>query len=151
MLKGRATIDLHDTIKGTYKRIVKENLVTNAYKYHLQSTILMNGENNLIDMTGSNGALSIGDVTLAGLLLFDGPLVESVENVHLPGDVHIVGYSDRSVDTSNPKRGSYNTLESGKTDSGITNVWDFTTAQANGIISALSLTNIKAGADPIGY
>lgn len=150
MLKGHATIDLHDTVKGTYKRIERENLVTNAYKYHLQSVILMNGENTGIDLTGANGALSIGDVALGGLLLFNGQLTESADNIHYPGDCQIVGYADHTSDTTNPQRGSYNTIESGKTDNGITHVWDFTTAQANGIIAALSLTNIIAGADPIG-
>ena len=150
MLKGHATIDLHDTVRGTYKRFEKDNLVTNAYKYHLQSTILMNCENNAFNMTGENGALSIAGVTLGGLLLFDGALTENAENIHYPGDVHIVGYSDQTTDLSNPRRGSYNTLESGKTGSGYTHVWDFSTAQGNGIIGALSLTNIKAGADPIG-
>ena len=150
MLKGHATIDLHDVVKGTYKRIEHENLVTNAYKYHLQSVILMNNENSSIEITGNNGALSIGDVALGGLLLFNGQLTENVENIHYPGDCRIVGYADHTSDTTNPQRGSYNSIESGKSDDGITHVWDFTTAQGNGLIAALSLTNIIAGADPIG-
>lgn len=150
MLKGHATIDLHDTIRGTYKRFEKDNLVTNAYKYHLQSSILMNGENSAIDPVSRNGALPLARITLGGLMLFDGALTENANNVQFPGDVHLMGYSDDTVDLSNPLRGSYNTLESGATGQGYTHVWDFTTAQGNGEIASLALTNVKGGADPIG-
>ena len=151
MLKGHATIDLHDTIRGTYKRIERDNLVTNAYKYHLQSVILMNGENNSIEMTGKNGALSIAEVTLGGLMLFDGSLTENADNVNFPGNVHLMGYADDTVDSSNPLRGSYNSIESGRTGQGYTHVWDFSTAQGNGEIGSIALTNVKGGSDPIGY
>ncbi len=150
MLKGHATIDLHDTIRGTYKRFEQDNLVTNAYKYHLQSAILMNGENSSIEPISRNGALPLATVTLGGLMLFDGTLTENVNNVHFPGDVHLMGYADDTVDSSNPLRGSYNSLESGKTGQGYTHVWDFSTAQGNGEIASLALTNVKGGADPIG-
>ncbi len=152
MLKGHATIDLHDTVRGTYKRYEHDNLVTNAYKYHLASTILMSAETAATyPLLGENGALSLCDIALAGLMMFDGSLEEDADNVHFPGNVHLVGYADRTTDMSNPMRGSYNSLESKKTDRGCMSVWDFTTAKCNGPISALSLTNIRAGADPVGY
>ncbi len=152
MLKGHATIDLHDTVRGTYKRYEQDNLVTNAYKYHLASTILMSAETAATyPLVGENGALALCDVALAGLMMFDGSLEEDADNVRFPGDVHLAGYADRTTDTANPMRGSYNSLESKKTDRGFMSVWDFTTAQCNGPIASLSLTNIRAGADPIGY
>ncbi len=85
---------------------------------------------------------------LGGLFLFDGALTEDVTNVHFPSDVHLVGHAGQYQNTDNPLRGSVNTLESMRTETGYQTVWDFNTSQANGTIASLALTNSQAGEYP---
>lgn len=153
-LRGHAVVDLHDTVRGTYKRVEADNLVTDAYKYHMATCILANYYDCRRYMSGYSGSIAtsvfpLADVTLGGLMIFDGELTEDVKNVHFPSDVHLVGYADRGGDATNAMRGTYNNLESGRTDTGHKSVWDFTTSQCNSVIKSLSLTNINAGADPV--
>ena len=144
MIKGKATIELFDAKTGELQQRTEDhNLVTNALKY-------------VMNICAAEGAdlddqiFPIARVALGGILLFDDTLEESVDNVYMPtGNVHLVGYADRSVNTSDKHRGSYNSVESGKTDDGYKSVWDFGTSQANGTIKSIARTSNYAASDPI--
>lgn len=85
--------------------------------------------------------MPLANTVLGGIMLFDGRLTEDVNNIYLPGaDAHLVGYAMQNTDISNPIRGSYNSIESGRTSTGYTSVWDFSTSQGNGTIRSLART-----------
>ena len=135
-MRGHCEIRLHNKETHTYKKIDADNLVTNAWKYMLSYQAMA-------ESTGSN-TFPIAENILGGLMLFDGSLTENAENVCFPHGAHLVGYGDRSADAADPMRGTYNLLESGPWDQGYTHVWDFSTAQCNKTISAISLTGVRA-------
>ena len=118
MLKGHLQIDLHNEITGA------------------------KGVNEFDDL------LPVATKALGGLFLFDGTLTEDVNNVHFPMNVHLIGHAGQSTNTASKLGGSINTAESGRTDTGYVNVWDFSTSQANGTIASLALTHTKAGVNP---
>ena len=141
-MKGHAKIELYNAESGELERVYEEdNLVTNAVKYLLAFM-------NKINRQPSNEVTPIATNALGGIMLFDETLEEDPDNVEFPSDAHLVGYSDRSLNTGNPMRGSFNSLESGSRDDGYTAVWDFGTSQANGTIKSVALTSNYSGADP---
>ena len=144
MIKGKATIELFDAKTGELQQRTEDhNLVTNALKYVMNICAAEGADLN-------DEIFPIARVALGGILLFDDTLEESVDNVYMPtGNVHLVGYADRSVNTSDKHRGSYNSAESGKTDDGYKSVWDFGTSQANGTIKSIARTSNYAASDPI--
>lgn len=79
--------------------------------------------------------------SLGGILLFDGALTESANNVALPSSVKLVGVAGQTSNTQSEFAGSYNAMESVATSNGFTTVWDFLTSQANGTIASLARTS----------
>ena len=144
MLKGHLQIDLHNEITGENQRIEQDNMVTNAlgYMLGLAANVGGKGVNHFDDL------LPAATRALGGLFLFDGTLTEDVNNVHFPMNVHLTGHAGQAADTATKLGGSINTAESGRTDTGYVNVWDFSTSQANGTIASLALTHRNGGADP---
>ena len=141
-MKGHMKIELFDAKTGKREEVHEDdNLVTNAVKYLLSYV-------NRLNRAPSNDVFPIATNSLGGVMLFDETLEEDVENVEFPSDAHLIGYSDRTLNTDNPQRGSFNSLESGDRDDGYTAVWDFGTSQANGTIKAVCLTSNYAGANP---
>ena len=138
MLKGHVCIDLHNVNSGFTERIEKDNTVTNALKiaYTLYERV------NRRDFF-----FPIWKNALGGLLIFKNKLDDSPSNIHIPSDNDIIGIAGDKVTTSSGARGSLNTGESGtKGDpNSYTTVWDFTTTQANGKISALARTHLDMG------
>lgn len=144
MLKGHLQIDLHNEITGEDKRIEQDNMVTNALGYLLGLAANAGGKGtNMFD-----DLLPAATKALGGLFLFDGTLTEDATNVHFPMNVHLTGHAGQATDTTSKLGGSINTAESGRTDTGYVNVWDFSTSQANGTIASLALTHTKAGVNP---
>lgn len=143
MMRGKAKIELFNAETGELERAVEDhNLVTNALAY-------------IINIEAARGAALTENVfpiatnALGGVLLFDGELDESPDNIHFPTkDVHLVGYASTNSGTSE-RRGSFNTLESGPTDHGYVSVWDFGTSQANGTIKAVARTNWWSAQNPL--
>ncbi len=115
------------------KKIDADNLVTNAWKYRMNQLIMY--KNN------SEYLLPIAETLLGGVMLFDGALEDSADNIVFPGNAHLVGYGDRGSDTSDPCRGTFNELESGRTDRGYTLVWDFSTSQCNDTVKSIALAH----------
>ncbi len=144
MLKGHLQIDLHNEITGENQRIEQDNMVTNALGYllGLAANVGAKGVNHFDDL------LPAATRALGGLFLFDGTLTEDVNNVHFPMNVHLIGHAGQAVDTATKLGGSINTAESGRTNTGYVNVWDFSTSQANGTIASLALTHRRGGENP---
>lgn len=159
MIKGHAVIELKDETTGKIWRTEHDNMITNGLKYALTpwlgkfsyANTGTSGEFQV--MTSENKELrksqnrSIMNHLLGGIFLFQNPLTEDVDNVAFPNNNPLTGKASwdaySGMDTS---RGSYNESESGMQEDGsYRHVWDFNTQQANGQISALSLTTYMGG------
>lgn len=150
MLKGTTKIELTDVKTGKTESYEKSNMVTNAV-----SDLLGMNPMGFKMRTGSmyNWYFPIIPNLIGGILLCQDPLVEDADKYYVPNDNPIVGYSNSSVSPgTDPKRGSLNVLESGKTEDGkgYKFVFDFTTSQGNGEISAIGLTSNLGGQDGYG-
>lgn len=138
-IKGHVAIELKNVETGEVKHIEADNMVTNAIHDYAQllSYCATTFEVNKIMPLYKKG--------LAGLLLFDTPITEDANSYSLENDaIHVVGSAGPTTDVSHADSGTYNELESGKTQTGYKLVWDFSTSQLNSQISALSLTHIAA-------
>ena len=144
MLKGHLQIDLHNEITGENKRIEQDNMVTNALGdlLGLAANVGGKGYDHFDDL------LPAATYALGGLFLFDGTLTEDANNVHFPMNVHLTGHAGQNTNTASKLGGSINKAESGRTDTGYVNVWDFSTSQANGTIASLALTHRRGGESP---
>ena len=148
MLKGRTTIELTD-VKTNKKEVYEsENMVTNAvpdiFKYN--PSCLMYPVQYSSDSIFYKVMFPVSTKCYGGLLLFEEALKEDVDNYYAPSNNKVIGYAAQSVnDTENPLRGSINLQETKQLDNGYKFVWDFATSQANGKISALSLSHEDAG------
>ena len=134
MLKGHVQIELHNHKSGSRERIEQENLVTNAVSM-LTNFVVGRGASS------TDNIMPICSRALGGLMVFEDPLVESVDNVSFPHNNTLIGYAGQTVDTTELERGSINNIETGPVENGYMTVWDFSTAQANGQISSLARTH----------
>ncbi|WP_010651579.1 hypothetical protein [Oceanobacillus massiliensis] len=148
---GMTEIVLTDINTGEIESIKDENMVTNAVTQVFDSNIegMFFNIGNEGGTTWTENILPIAGYAMGGILLFNDPLVENVNNIYAPTDNPCIGYANMEVNpNANTMRGSLNIAESGKIENGYKYVWDFATSQANGTISAISLTHRNAG---IGY
>lgn len=136
MIKGHVTIDLHNHRSGFTERIEQDNLVTDAVG--ILASVYAGADR-------TSEIMPIAKKALGGLMLFDGALEEDTSNIYFPGNVHLVGFAGQWENTSNPLCGSLNIQETHATDTGYETVWEFSTSQANGTISALALTAAPEG------
>ena len=144
-MKGHTKIILTNVETGEQEIHEDDNLITNAldkfFNIHTAMNLAPNDQN----------MLPIATQALGGIMLFDGQLTEDPDNIHFPTDVHLVGYASVDVNTDDKFRGSWNSVESGKTMTGYTAVWDFGTTQANGTIRSVARTNRWGGQNPLYY
>lgn len=164
MIKGHAVIELKDETTGQVWRTEHDNMITNGLQYCMTPWLgkfsyanLSNNEYQTLISENSDTRKSknksIMNHLLGGIFLFQNALEEDVDNVAFPTNNPLTGKASwntySGMDTS---RGSYNELESGFQDDGsYRHVWDFNTQQANGQISALSLTTYMGGICGDGY
>ncbi|MBG9980436.1 hypothetical protein [Facklamia lactis] len=147
MLKGRTMIELTDVKTKQTEVYQKNNLVTNA----VADILSQNPSGLLYPLEGSRTGMNqelfpIANACYGGILLFEDSLIEDTTQYYPPVNNDIVGYASNDVNgTDNPKRGSLNLSESTIIDGGYKFVWDFSTSQANGLISSLALTHYSAG------
>ena len=146
-VKGRATIKLFD--KGGHEVYSKtdDNLVTNAV-----SDLINSG--SFYQMISATAAAQKYNIILnntplsknmfGGLLLFKDAIPEDATKYMLPRNSICVGAAGNGL-SSAVDRGSFNPTESEQTENGYKFVWDFTTSQCNGDISAIALTSILGG------
>jgi len=149
-LKGTAVISLKNEKTGEVKTLTENNLITNAIYKLFNNNI----EGMLFNIGGSTTDLSNNYVpicpnSIGGILLFSDALNEDENLLYAPSENPCIGYASNDVNaTANVMRGSLNLTESGKIDNGYKFVWDFTTSQANGTITAVALTHKFGG---VGY
>ena len=132
MIKGHVAIELHNHKTGLRDRIEGDNMITNALNYAIPNVI---GANYSAD-----NIMPICQKALGSVMLFDGILTEDKNNIFFPSEAHLVASANRNLNTTDSDRGSLNTAETYKTDTGYQSVWDFSTSQANGTIKSLALT-----------
>lgn len=153
MVKGKATIQLFNAETGEKEQeVIEENLVTKAVENllnppletviannaYMPTNLIYNSENLITDAYG-------------GLLLFSNTHDENVDNIYPTKDSGLIGYASDSISAVSSKEGVRNTAESGWINDeednhiGYKFVWDFSTSQANGTISSISLTSIGGG------
>ena len=148
MLKGKSVIELTDVNTGKKEVYEDTNLVTEAISDILNSNILgMLYNNTSFDgQSGEKWMLPIVDKLTGGILLYQEPLEERVDDIYAPFSNPLIGYASSDANnTTDVRRGSRNLTESKRVDGGYKFVWDFATSQANGTISAIALTNRIAG------
>lgn len=144
MLKGCAKIELTNKETGEKRVIEENNMVTNGFSQFFKS-FFGNMPARSEEYHGSSDTY-MGESFFGGLMLFDKTLEEDADNLIIPTDVNCVGYgSDLANNSTNLKCGTFNKTESEIKDGTFKFVWDFTTNQANGLISSLSLVPRVAG------
>lgn len=146
MLKGNTKIELTNIHTGKKEVVEKHNLITN----HLKNTLEWLHAWGFTTDTSSklqSRQFPVYDKCMGGIILFGNTLTDNADNVMLPmaEEDDVVGYASNDVNTTeNKKRGSRNITESEKVSNGYKMVWDFGTSQANGVISAVALTDAYA-------
>lgn len=152
MLKGKTRIELTDVTTKEKKIIEHNNMITNAVADLCKSDGLTIAPINYSGILGSNKLLF---ELFGGIFLWEDALDTSALNYYLPGGNKCVGYGSKSVtkqSSINKHHGIFNGNESGLQDDGSMKlVWDFATSQANGKISAISLTTKSAGTMGLGF
>lgn len=145
MIKGKVKIELKDIHTSKTKKIEHDNLVTNAVSKYCSSDGFFRPPAYYSGFTKNN---SLAEDFFGGLLLWESQLDSNAESYALPQDNNCIGYASYNISNSgiNTHLGSYNVTESGwKDETTYEHVFDFSSQQANGTISALSLTNFAAG------
>lgn len=140
-LHGHTKITLTDIKTGEKEVVEKDNLVTDAVANIFAANLF--------------GALDYSKLTpirdmFGGVLCFESALTEDATNTLPPCDddnrliAHAgqTSHSSESVLRGNPNGVLSEVIQSGK---GYKFVWDFSTSQGNGTISAVSLTNKDGG------
>lgn len=149
MLKGHAKIELKDINTGEIKTYEHDNMITNAVASSIGYA------NRFMDYSDVNKKyLPLYDKGMGGILLFQEKLDENEDNVAFPDNAAnpLIGYASNDAYSDwDTMRGGKNLTESAETEDGYKYVWDFATSQANGVISALSLTHSDCGAGAYRY
>ncbi len=162
-IKGHAVIELRNEATGEVQKVEHDNMVTRGLEYCMtpwfgkfnfastgSTPQYLAGENENNRKTYNR---SMMDHLLGGIFLFSNKLEEDVNNVAFPPDNPLTGKASYDMyGGMDTYRGSHNDNESGMQEDGsYKHVWDFTTSQANGQISALALTTWKGGICGCGY
>ena len=149
MLKGRVQIQLKNVNTGEIQFVEQDNMITDAIAKMLGiATQELVSEGSYSYLTLFRSIVPIATKGLGGIMLFDGTLTEDAGNIHFPMNVHLTGNAGQVTNTKSKFAGSINEAESHANDNGYTNVWDFSTSQANGTIASLALTGLAGGACP---
>lgn len=153
-LKGTTKIELTNVKTGEKEVIEKDNLVTNAVASILgENPFAWQLKSNFSTGTFLANMIPLCPNLFGGILLFENAIPEEENRFFAQSDNPVVGYSSSNVnDKTDILRGSMNLNESGALDShdGYRFVFDFTTAQANGTISALGMTSKWGGMSGYG-
>lgn len=158
MLKGHTKLELIDVNTGEKEIREYDNMLTNAVPNFLVNNwafgnLTLNEAGNVARMVANNNIPSPILDKFGGLYLFQNELTENANAYDFPTDNTLIGCAGMNTTSNNECQqiGSYNSIESSidYEDKTVSLVFDFTTSQANGQISAVSLTHSEAGACPI--
>ena len=139
-MKGHTTIELTNVKTGQRDKFEDDNMVTNALAYHFANCGLCNTLTEKQDT-------DLKSILLGGIMLFDQTLEEDPDNIWVPAGVNMIG-NGALYEVSNSdvvEFGSYNSSESSFVNNIWTQVYDFTTSQANGTIASVCLTSQRQG------
>lgn len=153
MLKGKSIIELTDVNTKEKETYINDNIVTNAVPdlISLNPSALMYPVQTHSIEAFERCIFPISTKCYGGILLFQDRLEEDINKYIPKWDNQIIGYASNDVNpTEEKKRGSFNLTESGPIENGYKFVWDFSTSQANGRISSLSLTHFSGGKNYYG-
>lgn len=145
MLHGHTKIELKNEKTGDIQVVEKDNMITNIFQHQFNPITTLYGSSIV-----NSEYFPLNNKGMGGIILFQNELDENVDNINIFHDDRnpVIGYASNDVNSgTDTKRGSRNLTESMKLDNGYKFVWDFTTAQANGQISALGLTHVGTGKD----
>lgn len=145
MIKGKTIIELTDINTGAVEIHEDENMVTNAFNHIFEPFGHFKSSSRLF----SSEYLPSYANMLGGILLFDGDINESKEQLFAPAGVNLTACAvyGKQNDTTGTCRGDYNTTESevNMSERYVKYVYDFTTSQGNGTIASVCLTSKVAG------
>lgn len=163
--KGKSIIELTDVNTGEVEVHEDENMVTNAlatvlselmrgniYNLFCYRDSLSNNVINRMSKITKLGIFPLYNYGIGGIFLFEQPQTENVNNIYPNGLTSLTGYASNHSNgvQLDKKLGSMDLTNSGPIENGYKFVWDFTTEQANGVISALALTTAAAGRVGLG-
>lgn len=144
MLKGTTKIELTDVKTGKKQTMEKHNMITSAIEQLFQPVL-----GHLTSETTLHSYLPAYKTILGGLLLFDDNIPENVNQIFAPVNVGMTGAAGYNLTNSDGStyRGNYNINEShyDSANKRMTFVYDFSTAQANGMIASVCLSHLNAG------
>ena len=140
-MTGKSIIELTNVNTGETRKYEDKNMITNAVQERLTAWLAYFPRAAI-----QTKAFPLYSEMFGGILLYSDPLEENPNNYDLPDPSvsRLVGHAGKYVTTGDNKmRGSRNTTESGFINDGkaYKYVYDFATDEANGQISALSLTH----------
>ncbi len=144
MMKGYTKIELTDVATGKKKVVEHKNMVTNAMSALARSF-------QFLPPPLRSGFFGTDEpfvkTAFGGIFLFESPLSDDPDDFLMPDDNKVVGYGCGLANNSiNTMMGSYNTTESGEQEDGsYKHVWDYSTDQGNGEISAVGLAPRSTG------
>lgn len=150
-MKGKTIIELTDVRTGEVERYEDTNMFTNALDSLFNRAPWWFNDAALADLDTSGFtnypmAPIVGNA-LGGLLLFPQTIEEDASNIFAPANNKPTGISSfDGYAGEDSRRGSYNEIESGPITNGHKFVFDFSTSQANGLISCIGLTSARGGA-----
>lgn len=139
MLKGRTKIELTNVHTGKKEEYIHDNMITNAVSDMLSGDGVSLPRASCEAFSNYN---TIADDLFGGVMLWQEQLSSEASDYMLPLTNTCIGYATRDLENTtskNLKLGSFNAGESSETLKEFKYVWDFTTNQANGQISAVSL------------
>lgn len=144
-MTGKSIIELTNVNTGETRKYEDKNMITNAVQERLTAWLAYFPRSAV-----QTKAFPLYDEMFGGILLYSDPLEENPNNYDLPDPSvsRLVGHAGKYVTNGDNKmRGSRNTTESGFINDGkaYKYVYDFATDEANGQISALSLTHEVMG------
>lgn len=153
MIKGHTKIELTNVKTGEKKVVEDDNLVTDAVKYLINPPFPCApvSQNSRYPNPNDTFVTNDADKWFGGLLLYNEPIEENVENINIPFQNKMIGNARAYFSPSSnvTEFGSYNFEESTYTyeDKKIKRkfVYDFSTSKANGTIASVALTNILVG------
>ena len=149
-MKGKTEIILTDVHTGEQKKVLEQNMTTNA----LNDIFLQEGYmKDASEMYGSNFQ-PIYQKLLGGVLLFDKPLEENAANYFAPAGTNLTACGVYGVKntTGDTLRGDYNSDESylDTRTKTMKYVYDFQTSKGNGTIASVCLTSANGGYSSYG-
>ena len=144
-MHGKTDIELKNVKTGLIEKFHDENT--------FQPTVLTNYMKNIGSFNGrftGGGLQNLYYYLCGGLYLFNKTITVGTEFV--PANNQMIGNGVNGIinSTDPVELGSYNSVDSSITANAITQIWDFTTSQANGIINCVCLGNRLAAYVGVG-